>query len=493
MVAAADLGNPTVAGVSHGAAQEPKISHAVLLTSAQISRGLVRLLFVLVVARQLGPQQFGVYALLIATVEMLAVASGSGYADYLTREAAKDVRLGWGLGLQLIWLRLLCVIPLAAAGLGILWILGYSRIVLVAVAWLSLSLGPRSVSESVQGVLRGIGRCGAYLTVEFAFDLGLIGGVVFIMARGGGLRAVIAAEILAATAAAGASVFFVLMFRTGELIRLNRKQLFEKSVIFNIYAFVGNLYDRLDVVLLSRLAGDYATGIYSAAYRPLGTIQLVPYGVLYSLLPALSRNAGGADERRRLEQAMGFLLSAAFLVVLATMIFASPALTLILGVSYGDSAVALKILIWAVILRYVNYALNVRLLAGGHERVFVVTSLVCLGVNVIGNLALIPKYSWRAAAAITIVTEIALLMQNVYWLRRTVGAIPIPSGWLRTSFVFAVLMIASLAGARFFPPLLTGSVCVLLFVGYLYRTGMIDEFTGAWGAGRGAALEASSS
>lgn len=71
----------------------PAISHAVLLTSAQLGRGLVRLFFILVVARELGPRQFGVYALLLAIVEVLAVASGSGCADYLTREAAK-----WGGG-----------------------------------------------------------------------------------------------------------------------------------------------------------------------------------------------------------------------------------------------------------------------------------------------------------------------------------------------------------------------------------------------------------
>jgi O-antigen/teichoic acid export membrane protein len=459
---------------------EPKISHAFLLTSAPLARGLARLLFVLVVARELGPHQFGVYALLLATVEMLAVASGSGYADYLTREAAKDARLGWGLGLQLIWLRLLCLIPLAAVGLGILWVLGYLRVALVGLAWLSLSLGPRSVSESVQGVLRGIGRYVAYLAVELAFDLTVIGAVVLFLVRGSGLSAVIAAEVIAASVAGAASVVFLLMFRTGERIRLSTKQLLEKSAIFNVYAFVGNLYDRLDVVLLSKLAGDYATGIYSAAYRPLGTIQLIPYGVLYSLLPALSRNAGGKDEQRRLERAIGFLLSVAFVVVLGTMVFAGPAVALFLGTRYAESAVALKILIWAVILRYVNYALNMRLFAGGCERVFVTTSLVCLGINLIGNLIFIPMYSWRAAAAMTIATELALLIQNVYWLRRIFGAIPRPTGWLRTSFVFAIVLMAALAGPRFFPPLFMGSACVLFFLGYLYRSGMVGEFATAW-------------
>jgi O-antigen/teichoic acid export membrane protein len=463
---------------------EPKISHAVLLTSAQLSRGLVRLFFVLVVARELSPKQFGVYALLLAIVEMLAVASGSGYGDYLTREAAKDSRVGWGLGSQLTWLRLACAIPFAGVGLGLLWLLGYPRLVIAAAAWLSLSLAPRSVSEAVQGVLRGIGQYLACLVVEMVFDLALVGGGVLLMLQGGGLHVAIATEVFAATAAAVASAFFVFVFRTNERIRMNAKQLLEKSAIFNIYAFVGNLYDRLDVVLLSKLAGGYATGVYSVAYRPLSTIQLVPYGVLYSLLPALSRNAGGVEERRRLERAMGFLLSAAFAVVFATMVFAGPAVRLLLGERYAESAVALKILIWAVILRYVNYALNVRLLAGGHERVFVATSLVCLGINVFGNLVLIPIYSWRAAAVITIVTEIALLAQNMYWLRRTVGVIPRPLGWVRSSLVFGVLLVALLAGAKVVPPLLIGSLGILFFVAYLYRTGMVGEFVAAWRTGR---------
>lgn len=464
----------------------PAVSHAVLLTGAQLARGLFRLLFVIVVARQLGPQPFGVYALLLAAVEMLAVASGSGYSEYLTREAAKDAKLGWGLAWQLVLLRLTCTVLFGTVGLGILWLLRYPVAVLLAATFLSLSLVPRSVSEAIQGVLRGIGRYGSYLVVELVFDFGLVAGVCFLLLRRGSLGVVIGTEVVAATAAAAAGMLFAVRFRTSERIHLGWKQLLGKSAIFNTYYFVGNLYDRLDVIMLSKLAGDYATGIYSAAYRPLGAIQLIPYGVMFSILPALSR--GGEAERRRLEKAMGFLLSASFVVVLVTMVYAGPLVTLVLGGRYTESAVALEILIWAVILRYVNYALNIRLLAGGHERVFVKTSLFSLAVNVIGNLVFVPLYSWKAAAVITIVTEFALLLQNAYWLRRTVGAVPKPFGWLQTSAVFCILLGIWLVGARIASPLLVGSVCVLFFLVYLYRTGMIDEFAAVWGA-RGSAGE----
>jgi O-antigen/teichoic acid export membrane protein len=345
---------------------------------------------------------------------------------------------------------------------------------------MSVSLVPRALSEAVQGVLRGIGRYVAFLVVELALGLTLVAGAVLLLVRGGSLRNVIESEIAAAVAAGIAALFFALKYRTKQRIQLKTLQLLKTSGIFNIYAFVGNLYDRVDVLMLSKLAGNYATGIYGAAYRPIGAIQLLPYGILYSLLPTLTRGGYSQEEGARLEKAMGLLLSAAYAIVLTTTAFAVPAVRLLLGAPYAASAVALKILIWAVILRFINYAFNIRLLAGGHERVFVVTSLVCLAVNFVGNLLLIPIFSWRAAAAITVITEAVLLVQNAYWLRRTLGTIPRPFGWARTSLVFAGLWLACLAAARVFSPILVGIVSLVLFLIYLYRTGMIGEFAAAW-------------
>ncbi len=469
--------------------REARISPALLLTAAQLSRGLFRLFFVITVARVLGPARFGVYTLLLAMVEMLAVASGTGYMDYLSREAAKDDRLGWGLGAQLIRLRVAYALPLTVLGLSLLWLLGYPRLVLLATAGMSLTLLPRSLSEAVQGVLRGTGRFAEFLIVELALGLTLVAGACLVFVRGGRLGTVIIAELAAALVAAVAGWGFALKFRTKQRLQLKLSRLVKTSAIFNIYGFVGNLYDRLDVVLLSKLAGDYATGIYGAAYRSIGMVQLLPYGVLYSLLPTLSRgDCTQAEQRVRLEKAMGLLLGAAFVIVLATTVFADPVVPRLLGPGFAESAGALKILIWAVILRYINYAMNMRLLANGQERVFVATSTGCLAVNVIGNLVFIPIFSWRAAAVLTIVTELALLSQNVYWLRQAVGGVPRPLGWVRMSLAFVALLCVILAGGRLVSPTLVGTACLSVFLVYLYRTGMISEFASIWRTEPGSSL-----
>jgi O-antigen/teichoic acid export membrane protein len=461
----------------------PRISHAALLTAGQLSRGLLRLLFLIAAARGLGPAEFGVYSLLLATVEMIAVASGTGYADFLTREAAKNEGLGWSLGFQLTWLRFAYTLIFVGLGLALLLLLGYSRAVLLATAALSLTLLPRAVSEGVQGVLRGVGRYLESLLIELSFGLTLVVGAGFVLVRGG-LRSAITTEIAAASVATLVAIGFAVRLRPKQRHWIETSTLLKTSAIFNIYAFVGNLYDRLDILILSKLAGDYATGVYGAAYRPIATLQLLPYGLLYSLLPSLARTGCAEQERARLEKAMGLLLSASYILVLCTVTFADNVVPRILGSPFHESAAALKILIWAVILRFLNYALNVALLAKGRERVFVITSLACLAANVVGNLALVPRFSWRAAAGLTILTELVLLIQNMHWLRRALGTVPKPFGWARTSAVFTVLFVTIAIGTSWFSPAILGFVCLVLFLAYLHRAGMLGEFAAAWRAQR---------
>jgi len=259
-------------------------------------------------------------------------------------------------------------------------------------------------------------------------------------------------------------------------------QVVKRSYVFNIYDLIVNLYDRLDVVLLSRLAGDYATGIYTVAYRAMNTVQIIPYGVLFSLMPSLSRDKWEQASQRQIERALGLLISVAFAAVLAVTAFATPGALLVLGPKYLESAAVLKVLIWAEVLMCMNYGLNILLLARGYERVFVRTSLVCLVVNVIGNLIFIPRFNWRAAAVFTIVTESVLLAQNLYWVRRLIGRLPRPYGAVHTALAGTLLVGSVLLTKGVVLQALVGAPALIVFVLFLYRFGMLKEFHSTWSA-----------
>ena len=64
---------------------------------------------------------------------------------------------------------------------------------------MALTVAPRALSESVQGVLRGIRRYTLYLILDLAVGLTLVAGGCFLLILGGHLKTVIATEIAAAT------------------------------------------------------------------------------------------------------------------------------------------------------------------------------------------------------------------------------------------------------------------------------------------------------
>jgi O-antigen/teichoic acid export membrane protein len=456
--------------------QPTNLTGAALLTASKLTRLGLRLVFLLAAGRVLGPRLFGIYVLVLAVSQMTAVAAGSGFVDYLTRETAKDERLGWRAGIQLMLLQAGYAIPLGLAAFGLLRLLGYREAVLAAAALMLLTMIPRAASECVQGVLRGLRRYGSFLALDLSAGLVLLGGGCWMLARGGSLRFVVATELAAAVSAGLLGLGLIAAIGRPQRGRLRWRALMRKTLVFNIYPLTISLYDRVDILLLSKLAGDYATGIYGMAYRALSTLQLIPYGVLYSLLPSVARDHWGSSERESLEGAMGLLLNVAFAAILATIAFAGPAVNLLLGPGYAESVPAVEILIWALIPMYLNFAFNTGLLATGNEKVFISTSSFCLGINFAANLLLIPLFSWRAAAALTIVTELALLAQNTYWIRRAIGVVPIPFNAVRTTLIFLGLLAALLVGSQFASPLLVGGGCLLLFLAYFYREGASAQY-----------------
>ena len=466
-----------------GMANVPQLTDAVLLTVSPVTRRILRMVFVLAAARALGPGKFGVYALLITLVEFLAMTSGTGFQDFLTRESAKDESCGWGLGSQLTVLRLAYIVPLCLAGVVLLLLLNYPRAVLVSGAYLFVTLVPRAVSEAVQGVLRGLRAYQLFFAIDIALGLTLLAGAGALLLKSGGLAYVIATELISATVAALVALAFTVYRRPSFSPWLKWSSLVRNTAAFNIYPIIGSLYNRVDVVILSKLSGNYATGIYTSAYRVMELFQLIPYGVLYSLLPNLARYGLKGNERQRLERAMALLLSSAFAVVLATQVFASPAVRIFLGAAYSESAAAIKILIWALIPMCINYSLNIALLAEGREKVFLATSSVCFVFNLLANLIFIPRFSWPGAAAVTIATEILLFGQNVYWVHRATGVVPFPRGAWRVALAFLVLWSVSFVGAGSNLSLWIGAGCLTLFVMYLHRAGTLVDFRSVWRPG----------
>ena len=422
------------------------------LSVSQAIRRVFRLAVLFLVARLLGAEGFGIYALLLTIVEMVAMVSGAGYVDYLTREIARTPEAAWPLSLRVTQVRLLYMAPVVAVVLLLLVILRYPPGVVAGGALFFLVLIPRAFGESAQGILKGLQRFTPFPGLEIVQGVVVLVLGPLLIVRGFGVRGIIIAEILSATAGA----IYAIVAASPHLRILRSatpsfRDVLRSTFVFNVYPFITNLYDRIDVVLLSRLAGNVATGIYSLPYRAFASLQIIPYGVMGALLPGFSSSRADASAQQRCARAMKFLYTTALLIVLCTAAFARPLLLLALGPDYAASADTLKVLVWASVPAFLNYALNTLLLAAHHEKVFLWTATICTVFNIIANLIFIPHYSYMAAAVVTVVTEGLLLAQNCYLIRKYFGRLVLPERWVQTTATFALTLGAMLVLQRWMP------------------------------------------
>jgi O-antigen/teichoic acid export membrane protein len=439
---------------------------------AQVVRRTVRFFFLFFVARKLGPETFGIYALLLAMLETLSLMTGEGLADYLAREIAKAPVLARELYKQVTLLRWLYGLLLAPAAIVLLHFLRYSYEIQRDAAWLFLILFARGPLASSQGLFRAVHHMRLLIWVEALQGIALLGLGGYLLRRQTGLRAVIWAE-LGATFAAALFAFVLArkFWRNAARIELPWHAIWKATVTFNVFPLITNIYDRIDIVILSVIAGNAAAGLYALPYRVLATLQIIPFGLMAAILPVLASRAPSTNDRQFCLRMATILCVLSMFPALILTLLAKPLVLLVLGKSYEASIPILRVLVWAAVPMFLNYGLNTFLLARDKERAFLWTSSICAIVNIVLNLILIPRFSYYAAAAVTVVTELLLLAQNLVIIRKMFSFIALPKRLLTTALILLTVVIAALAGSMHASPLVVAAAACGVFAFYLYFDG----------------------
>ena len=445
--------------------------------ASQIIRRGARFLFLIVVARKLGPNTFGVYAVLLAAVETLSLISGEGLIDYIAREGARNPNILGQLFTQVTQLRLFYAALILPIALLVLSLFPHSHNALAGAFWMLLILFARAPLGSSQGAFRATHRSAVLIWIEVLQAAILLVATTIYLISGASLERVILAELVSNCAGAGAGVW---MFRTiwqvGKADLLKLRPLLKATFAFNLYPLITNIYDRVDLLLLFTLAGSTAAGIYVLPYRSVAVLQIVPFGLMTALLPIIAPTNSPTPGKSICSQISNLLFTLSLFPVLAITLLSNQMIEEFLGAQYHESAIALRILIWSLVPMFVNFGLNTYLLARGCERVFIRTASVCALVNIGANLLFIPRYSYVAAALVTIATEVVLLVQHSAIIYRAFGFLPFQHEFLVTSLVFFVFLLAALVGSFYLPNVAVVLLASLGLGVYSYKSGTVQSF-----------------
>lgn len=168
------------------------------------------------------------------------------------------------------------------------------------------------------------------------------------------------------------------------------------------------IYLRIDQIMLAAMAGDAAVGVYSVAARLAEVWYFVPMALASSTLPALiqSRERSRAEFTRRTERLFTIMVLLSVAVAIPMTLLARPVVLFLYGREYAGSVVPLIVLAWTGVFVSLGVARESWMLAEGlMTHSFATTAWGAL-INVLLNLVLIPRYGGLGAAFATLAAQI---------------------------------------------------------------------------------------
>jgi O-antigen/teichoic acid export membrane protein len=199
------------------------------------------------------------------------------------------------------------------------------------------------------------------------------------------------------------------------------KEMLIKALPFGLLVGFSILYNRIDMLILSHIRGYSEAGLYATAYKFVDLFAFFPAVVSSALYPYFSSQIKqGHTEavRSALQNYTRFMIAVAAPLALAGAILA-PKIILIWGSEGYMGFLALQILVFASAILFVYAAVN-SIMINQLTRTALKISFANIFINAIGNILLIPHYGLRAAAGMTVFSELVQASLYFYFVRKNI-------------------------------------------------------------------------
>jgi O-antigen/teichoic acid export membrane protein len=178
---------------------------------------------------------------------------------------------------------------------------------------------------------------------------------------------------------------------------------------FSLSSSSVSVYNDIDKALLAGAGQLYAAGIYSAAYRIIDVASIPIYALYAAATPKFFRDgersiAGASAIAHRLLRR-----TVPYGIAVATGLFAGASLLpFFFGPSFRGSIEVLRWLCLLPLIRGLHYAWGTTITGSSSQWYRTATQLGAAGANLLLDIVLIPRWSWRGAAMASLLTDAGL-------------------------------------------------------------------------------------
>ena len=379
--------------------------------SANAIAQLMKMLFMLIMARYFGLEDYSDYVAAYSLASFTAIFFNLGLDTWLLREGS--LRENWKLSAQKV-LSLKASIGLIWAGLLIGLaptvrpdLFGFGLLALcVADVWFDSLL---ITMLAVLNIKRDITAYSVSILLLRGLKL-----IVLLVMIAVGSRSVMLIAGLRAAIAGGLAVAVFLMLRLD--FRFARRQeslrMLRDSRAYTYSEFFSVIYMQADINLLTLLQGKVMAGIYSPALSVINALFIIPSSVYTFSIPTLSRTYHEAPQR--LPAAARKLLAG--ITLMGIVLFAGVGLLgddlvrLLLGAEYETTGQLITMLSPVLLLKCLEFGLASVIVALNKQKERIFPQMIAAVMNVGLNLWLIPLYGVFGAARVYVISEVVLFL-----------------------------------------------------------------------------------
>jgi O-antigen/teichoic acid export membrane protein len=404
-------------------------------------------LFVLV-ARQYGAEEAGVYALAIKySVLSLALATG-GLDGLLIRQVAADrsttiqYLVNHGL-LRLVGGTIAYLILALIVGSA----MGYSVHTIRVILWLALGIIPEGMNRLAQAIFMAHERF-IYPAVIALIVSGVrfsVGG--FLIWARSGLEILVALQVCTSLLGLGMyagllrrwlSEFAVMPRLQHSVLDTSWRQQLDwgflrrqlgLSLPFALMEIFLTVEWQIDVILLSLFLPEREVGFYGAAQTVVSFLSFALFAYHAAAYPLMTRLY--VDDRPRLWQLYCRLFLYVGMAILpvatATVGLTPTVIAAVYGPRFGPAAIALQWLIWSMVVNFLDEPNSRLIIIAGHQKTVAAFLGLSMALNIVLNILLIPRYGIVASAWARLLSVICFSLANGVFVYNRISHInPLP-------------------------------------------------------------------
>lgn len=467
------------------------------LTLSQAGEKAVNFLLIVILARYLGVEEYGIYALAISFVGMFGNLFDGGLNFLLTREIASSGRNEAVFFRQALLLKFIIGVAVFIGLIVIAVIMKYDIRVLYSVILFAFAALNISFSNTFRAVFIGYERMEFEGALALLYRLLALAGIFLLLNIGISFPSLMTPYMAAAIIVLLLSYYFQKkrfpLVRYAEQMNIKKRELFRQALPFAVGAVMSEMYFNIDSVMLSKLGDIKTVGNYNAAYRLVFAGLLLANGLSLAVYPYFAKV--WKQDKSHVFRVFNFIFKLLLIISLpvsfVVAFLANDIIVFVFGGKFYASGPILQILGWTLIPLYLYHITGRTLEAIGEQGFVARTMVVGVVSNIVLNAILIPTLGARGAATATLISTSLILLAHLVFISKKIGAPELLDTLYKIMFPFAACVATLIVSHKYWswPVSAILSVLVYFFLVYMFKGVTASEFDILFGRRQGSGIK----